>query len=307
MGLLRFLLAMAVMIDHGGRIGQLFLLPGRVAVALFFIISGYYMALTIEKHYVGRTMAFYANRVLRLFPMHIACTLIVVALFLWHHKMFLGYNHFGPFAIFDPAAGSIGLRMLFDWGNWFLLGADWISGTVSFHQGYQLNPPMWSIGTELSFYLVAPFVVMLRLRYLLSLCVLGALAWHYSIFPEHSFPNWSAFFVSGVVLYKSLRFAPTENKTDKFLGDLSYPLYVFHWPFLQFVLPVLHLYGYTIKPHWYGVWCILLTIPLYLLVDRSVQGVRARLRKGVVNGFDTSLNLRRRFSNLLPKVDTNRL
>ena len=72
MGILRTLLALSVVLDHlgGGATNQL--VGGRLAVQLFYVISGFLISyvLTGTDRYQGATGHFYANRLLRLFPVY---------------------------------------------------------------------------------------------------------------------------------------------------------------------------------------------------------------------------------------------
>ena len=71
MGLMRFLLAMAVVIAHTGAITVNFaLIPANLAVEVFFAISGFYMSLIVTGKYRDRT-TFYINRFLRLYPVYL--------------------------------------------------------------------------------------------------------------------------------------------------------------------------------------------------------------------------------------------
>ena len=78
MGILRFLLALSVIGWHAFGIGislsdrppyqvwNMNLVDGIQAVTLFYIISGFYMAMVLNSKYAGNTIAFYINRFLRL-------------------------------------------------------------------------------------------------------------------------------------------------------------------------------------------------------------------------------------------------
>ena len=81
MGYIRFLLAALVVASHChastwtiGSIG---------AVDAFFLISGFYMALTYSKNYDGanRAVSFFASRYLRLYPMYL--TLVLLTALVW--------------------------------------------------------------------------------------------------------------------------------------------------------------------------------------------------------------------------------
>ncbi len=69
MGIVRTLLASAVVLVHSG---SFFLYNitggGQVAVQMFYIVSGFYMALVLTEKYAEAPVDFYVNRALRLFP-----------------------------------------------------------------------------------------------------------------------------------------------------------------------------------------------------------------------------------------------
>jgi hypothetical protein len=82
MGIIRLLLALAVVIEHTGssRLHGISL-GGAMAVQAFYIVSGFYMALVLNQKYnfPGSTRLFYLQRYLRLVPMYwltIVCVLI---------------------------------------------------------------------------------------------------------------------------------------------------------------------------------------------------------------------------------------
>jgi len=54
MGLLRIILAIAVLVAHSGNLFGLKLTGGTVAVEVFFIISGFYMTMILDKKYTGK-------------------------------------------------------------------------------------------------------------------------------------------------------------------------------------------------------------------------------------------------------------
>ncbi|MEZ6023978.1 MAG: hypothetical protein R3C16_11320 [Hyphomonadaceae bacterium] len=66
MGMVRFALAMAVVLSHL-PLATFQFLSGGLAVQCFFIISGFYMALVLDGKYKDVGL-FYSNRLLRLFP-----------------------------------------------------------------------------------------------------------------------------------------------------------------------------------------------------------------------------------------------
>ena len=78
MGLLRFLLAMGVVLHHIPN--GVSLMNGGIAVEVFFMISGFYMAIILENKYASKTLLFYSNRLLRLAPAYFLMLAAQVAL-----------------------------------------------------------------------------------------------------------------------------------------------------------------------------------------------------------------------------------
>ncbi|HAA92439.1 MAG TPA: hypothetical protein DCE33_08330 [Rhodospirillaceae bacterium] len=80
MGILRLMLALAVLIGHSGGLhglrmddGISAILPsGQVAVQSFYMISGFYMSLVLSSTYQGPagTWCFWLSRYLRLAPIY---------------------------------------------------------------------------------------------------------------------------------------------------------------------------------------------------------------------------------------------
>ncbi|MFJ3461765.1 acyltransferase family protein [Achromobacter spanius] len=167
MGFLRTLLALSVVLDHlgGGYADQL--VGGRLAVQLFYVISGFLISyvLTATDHYQGATGKFYANRFLRLFPIYLA----VAALTLTAHIVSGG----SFFRIYEALPFSAEVFLFLS--NLFIFGQDWLmffgirdsalvftgsfaNSDVPLYKGL-LVPQAWTLGVEMSFYLVAPFVL----------------------------------------------------------------------------------------------------------------------------------------------------
>ncbi|MGO4399878.1 acyltransferase family protein [Achromobacter sp. PAB15] len=167
MGFLRTLLALSVVLDHLGGGYADHLVGGRLAVQLFYVISGFLISyvLTATDTYQAATGKFYANRFLRLFPIYLA----VAAMTLVAHVVSGG----AFFRFYDALPFSADLFLVLS--NLFIFGQDWLmffgiehsalSFTGSFahsevplYQGL-LVPQAWTLGVEMSFYLVAPFVL----------------------------------------------------------------------------------------------------------------------------------------------------
>lgn len=146
MGTYRLLLAVAVMLSHIG-VNYHDHNPGVIAVASFFLLSGYVMTALIERHYASldQLVPFYLDRAMRLFP------------------QFLLYS-----------AISLVLIFTFRPQSWFLSDVTPWTALVNltmvplnffhFFPHAQTIPQAWSLGLESQFYLAIPFILVLRLR-----------------------------------------------------------------------------------------------------------------------------------------------
>jgi len=161
LGTLRLLLALAVAVSHAGvHLGGIN--PGAVAVIGFYLISGYVMAGLIRRHYAQSLApsAFYVDRAIRLLPQYLFYILLTLA---WHlysraDNYFLSRSP-GPVDLFN----NLSVVPL----NYYMFnGSD----------RYTLIPPAWSLGAEVQFYLLAPFVVLWPKR-LLAVGLLGLVAY----------------------------------------------------------------------------------------------------------------------------------
>ena len=85
MGAVRILLAICVFCAHSRPLGNLNWLSGGVAVKSFFVISGFYMQLVLSTRYTKEKMGsswryqFYKARYLRLLPLYLGGSLIVIS------------------------------------------------------------------------------------------------------------------------------------------------------------------------------------------------------------------------------------
>jgi len=187
MGLLRLSLAICVFFAHSTSAG-IPVLRGDTAVEIFYVISGFYMQLVLGNIYTPERLGqkwlqrFYANRYLRLFPTYIitAGATIIFA---------------GAYSLLRPGAEAAPLKaltavnelqqnlpntllkayllltnifMLFQDTTMFLGVRDGTARFVADFSNSQIQlwtalavPQAWSIGVELSFYLIAPFLLRL--------------------------------------------------------------------------------------------------------------------------------------------------
>jgi peptidoglycan/LPS O-acetylase OafA/YrhL len=176
MGLLRVLLAVSVFMAHATQSGLTNVVTGfggSNAVEIFFIVSGFYIALILDKSYSTK-MGFYKNRILRLYPIYyIICGLVLI-------QAVLLPNLRESLFSFPAKALSIGTI-----ANSTFLGSDWLmfsqwqNGNLHFGNFNNselplwkmlLVPQSWSIGIEITFYLLAPMLCKAKSR---TIAVIG--------------------------------------------------------------------------------------------------------------------------------------
>lgn len=233
MGLLRFLLALSIVIIHSTPIFGLKLVSAEYAVRVFFLFSGFYMALVLNEKYLTSYKTFIVSRALKLFPWYwLMLSLTIIASLLGYLlssgqnalmlQPLFSYLSFGHFNLFSA------LSAIFT--NIFIIGQDLLlyvginpqNGafflTSNYNHTYpqvlyfQLIPQAWAISTELWFYLIAPFFVR-KPKYLATGLVLSLILRTYLTNTGFSTDPWT------------YRFFPNEICTF-LLGSLIYHLYL---------------------------------------------------------------------------------
>jgi peptidoglycan/LPS O-acetylase OafA/YrhL len=213
MGLLRLLLAAAVVAEHSTPIFGLRFTGGHLAVRLFFIISGFYMALILTTKYTAdhphRYWLFISNRFLRIYPCYYAVFFLSLAFYVvasvylhhpadrlvlwqnaWQHGHFWGPLFIGltQFTVIGMDAVCIFIYNVAQGVH--LPGPDtaaasvaWLPTTGADPTGsvpawrFMFVPQSWSISIELLFYLVVPLLISWRTRNLLLLAGLSLLSY----------------------------------------------------------------------------------------------------------------------------------
>jgi peptidoglycan/LPS O-acetylase OafA/YrhL len=306
LGLVRFLLAFAVVGGHVGSLPYTVPLGAMLAVQAFYIISGFLIALVWDNKYKAQPnglFLFYTNRAARIYFLYWAVLLIagivaVVAKLLTRH--WVGYSTYPP---------PHGLVLYEYFTNLCIFGsaqAYWLGfspgGALYYTMDYTSSPypvwrtlmigPAWTLELELTFYLLAPLLVNLKLRTIFAIIAASFAArftwyamghnvdpWDYRFFPFEI-----GLFVLGIAAYRVSKimpwrlsrkvsyvifaltvgsilqydlvgrylnsfaylfifaalippvFALTQSwKVDRFLADMSYPLYLAHWPVWLFI------------------------------------------------------------------------
>jgi len=370
MGLLRFLLALAV---AGGHTASSFgftaawIFPGSYAVQIFYIISGFVMAMILNEKYADTPQGnwiFYTNRAAKIFAPYLAILAVTVAVCLLS-KAIIG--------------DALSLEVWFSearsmtWPTWayalltnaLIVGQEWnflliYRGGSLFYslQAYAEPPigsqftvivPAWTLSIEILFYVIAPFIVRRHVLLIAGLAFASYLcrfkAYHLGYYSEATnyrfFPfelslflygalcfrignllprldaGWSAgiaaamaltvvampsyfmkhpyqmYFIVGPLLPALFDFS-RKNGWDRSLGNLSFPLYLVHWPVMVIALAVVR----AIQPGppgaiaAYPILAVMTSIAASVLINRYVvkpvdewRQARVRSRAGAA-GID---------------------
>ena len=319
MGMLRLFLALTVCLNHiihvPGSVAEIPFGPGSsLAVEIFFMISGFYMALILGEKYTGAKSLqhFFKNRFLRIYPAYFFVLVLIVLVSFWV-RLERGHWVFLTEAVAMFSRSDWFTQFYATMANFLLLGQDSLfllhhcpdTGGLSLwcaSQGGALPPWMmlvmpqaWSIELEMLFYLICPLLVRLKTR-TLALGVLGLLAikmyvignvtdgdyWiirfppfelalfslgiisyrFYKEYLKHAVTSKAMYsvvfflfafligctWISGecvimmavyIIAFVSLPFVfrlSRESKVDRFIGDLSYPIYLVHQIVVQMVV-----------------------------------------------------------------------
>lgn len=356
MGLIRFFLAISVIFSHLNINGMF--TGGGIAVQSFYIISGFFVALMFDSSPAYANLKkFYRSRVLRIFPIYYAVFFLAILF-----TSISGIHSLdGAGEIFSSFNFETKLLLVFS--NVFIFFQDWVMflGWNDGHLGFvshfsQSSPPLyhflmvpqaWSLAIELSFYLVAPFLVRCKTVTLIFLVVLGLVIriifyknglfedpWSYRFFGLELFTfligilsyriykkgrneKWeilaskkmgffsllfmlcfavtlkalpapvkllAPFFYLSIFILLPIIFNFTKsNKLDRFIGELSYPLYVVHILVINLADAIFD--DLAEKNYYYSfvvLVSILAAIVLNSTIQKKIDNYRSKI-KGVVN------------------------
>jgi len=250
MGVIRILLALSVLVGHIGGVFGFHLAPPQTAVELFFIISGFYMALILSEKYNSYRL-FISNRFLKIYPAYLFVLLVTVACsfvyFLKTHSYDNGMVGKVLSAREKLSPGALSLLIL---PNITIFGQDvlfFLKTDAHYHVIFTTNfsdsplvlirllaiPQAWSISLELMFYLIAPFLVRLSTKWLGLLIALGvglkialyANGLNFDPWTYRFFPAELLFFVLGIVsyrFYRSPQFVRLQARLNRRTTNLYY-------------------------------------------------------------------------------------
>ncbi len=350
MGALRCLLALAIVNGHVGGIFGWQMIAGDAAVQAFYVVSGFYMTLVLSEKYgvdtAGRRR-FWLSRYMRLAPAYLAISAAALA------TGIARTGGAGVLAGADPAALALAILSnlaLIGQDLFVFVGYDTAAGRFLFLPdilrgglaragpavvpGWSLMqiPQGWSIGVEIWFYLLAPFLVTRRIgvvlgvmaaSFLLRLALAKGLGWKYDPWTYRFFPSELLVFLTGSLAYRAyarLKGAPSLDSAgwaalaaviglgllypwlpgggadkrwiyvtivalalaplfaltrgwaaDRWIGELSYPIYLSHLLILSWLAPV-------VEP-WRGLATLVLTLALSAAIMVGIEKPVDRLRQ----------------------------
>ena len=267
---MRLYLAFAVYAAHRGLLGFSLIPFSFTAVCCFFIVSGFYMNMVIaEKYGVTRDglTKFYKNRVLRLYPVY------VVVLLLWHLAWLWGASHRTPFTSIFGTLNQLALLPEVIWSHLILRPGP------SFDANALFLGQTFTVGMEMVFYLVAPVLVLCRLRYLALVWLAGFIALHVPAWLGLAMRPWQyefvptvfVFFVTGCISYR-LWLVVQDQVIVRWLAlplALAIPAYCY-------LIDDLHVAQWVNRPAIYGLYVLVaLAIPCFFAATRKSRFDRA--------------------------------
>lgn len=228
MGFLRLFFAVAVVAAHAGPIFGIALVSGRTAVECFFVISGFYMAMVLEKKYLRLPTrawrTFMGARLLRLLPIYALMLVAGLCLVLLGGAIYIGDRAQPMTQLFElPAVTWIPIvfsNLVVFTQDWSMFSAIDPAGYLHFSPDvfseaspayrFFLVPQAWTVGLELTFYLLAPglarrsnrtlgliLVSSVALRFLFAFMGLRGDPWSYRFFPFEL-----SLFVAGMLAFR---------------------------------------------------------------------------------------------------------
>ena len=230
MGIIRLLLALSVLSTHANSIFGCHFVGGQMAVQSFYIISGFYMALILKEKYVGKNGSFklfISNRFLRLYPIYLTILGLTVLACLAVAVQTKGHS-FPKFEQFSQVGFNPLSFIYLILTNIFIFGQDLVlflgispqDGHLFFTNDFTTTnphlyafmfvPQAWSLGIELTFYLLAPFILKKSLKFQ-TVIILSSIALRFYLYNMLNLKNdpWT------------YRFFPTELLFFM-LGSLAY-------------------------------------------------------------------------------------
>lgn len=239
LGILRFLLAILVLLSHTNGAGFAFN-PGVVAVIMFYFTSGYLMQRSYRRfasHSATPIRDFYLDRVLKLFPQYGLVVLVSFAAIAW----------LGPaeHVLFMNQQASLEKVLL----NLALLPANYVFPplVVEGMLPHPIIPPAWSLSSEFHFYLLLPWICLLPRKGFLvllgmTLCIqTGAMFFGAGLINSD---NFGYRFIYGVLVFFLFGYAYARS-AEPFYKGLARSLWTLYALLLIVVAPSFGLFANT--------------------------------------------------------------
>jgi peptidoglycan/LPS O-acetylase OafA/YrhL len=210
LGSFRFLLALAVIFSHLGHATTYGIIPGRIAVFAFYVVSGYLITRVLHDVYRFKIAPFALNRALRLYPMHyiVAAASLPVVLLM-------------PANAFHPSwEQPSGILYLFDTILIFPLA---LHGNTPFGPLVRLVPSTWSVAVEIVCYFMLWLFIARRLSFAILTFIAAAL-YHFYLLSNGN--HWTAAyapvpaallpFAAGAICYWARRYVGDHDNSFAF-------------------------------------------------------------------------------------------
>jgi len=231
MGIIRLILALAVVFSHSSPLFGFSFVGGKLAVELFYMISGFYMALVLNEKYNRKKdyKLFITNRMLKLYPIYwivaILTIIFSVAVIIetdgqdWARLQFYK-DYTSQMSLFSFLFLVVSNVILFFQDIIMFLGLNTETGGLFFTSSFWMTnphlyefllvPQAWTISIELMFYLIAPFIARRKLPLILLLTFLsiaikaglGYYGYVYDPWSYRFFPSELHLFLMGIITYK---------------------------------------------------------------------------------------------------------
>ena len=282
MGTVRLALALAVVLAHTHEPTVLPFVPSNIAVQVFFIISGFYMAVILNEKYTGPDSyrLFITNRFLRLYPIYfiVLVTTILTSLAFWAFsgdalalQTWKDYAHStdkgGLWLIgvtqFTIIGQDLGLFLSRTSDGAFHFTKNFLISDPQVNQFY-LVPQAWAMSLELCFYLIAPFLVRRHLAvmamitgvcFALKIFLFKVYGLHFDPWTYRFFPTELGSFLLGCCAYRAYEMCKSKLPGGKFAIGV-WALLLGFTVFYR-ALPLMEIHGSSLLKAFYTIFAIL--------------------------------------------------
>lgn len=295
-GALRLLLALAVVLSHVSRFDV-----GRLAVLLFFYLSGYWVTKVWTEKFEGRAVGrFYAARYLRIAPLYLL-TMLASA---WLLGQRFGPVNLALLGVASVPADPLGIAWSLDvelqfyllapllaaaalrWPAWTLAGATFLAAAA-----WALSGDLVTVAQYLPAFLLGLLTYGKAWRpserlanASLGVFVLISAVACFTPFIDKRLPDpfdrdiFALAWMLPLLPYVARSLHVRGGRLDRHLGNLSFPLYLVHYPIIAAVTTALGPAG-PVRGLAVAV-AVLAALALYVALDRPLDAWRVRLTEG---------------------------